>query len=179
MPSPEVLAPQQHSTVATPASHLAAHRQHVYLLADRHSGWWRLRCAWTLRGPAAAPHLHAPRRSRRPKLVEAPELATHQVDAVVLVGGKGTSTAAADAVGAWANAPTAGLPFLTHSALPRDRRIEHVDPGYVLNPARSGVRRRSALGLQIEYVTEEQSLGTGGGTPTLPVKRRNDTAMVF
>lgn len=78
--------------------------------------------------------------------------------------------------------PTAGLPFLTH-LLSRIAAagIEHVILGTSYKPAvfEAEFGDGSALGLQIEYVTEEHPLGTGGGIANVAGKLRNDTAMVF
>ena len=37
----------------------------------------------------------------------------------------------------------------------------------------------SKLGLQIDYVVEDEPLGTGGGIANVAAKLRHDTAMVF
>ncbi|WP_057342652.1 sugar phosphate nucleotidyltransferase [Mycobacterium tuberculosis] len=109
-------------------------------------------------------------------------MATHQVDAVVLVGGKGTRLRPLTLSAPKPMLPTAGLPFLTH-LLSRIAAagIEHVILGTSYKPAvfEAEFGDGSALGLQIEYVTEEHPLGTGGGIANLAGKLRNDTAMVF
>lgn len=109
-------------------------------------------------------------------------MATHQVDAVVLVGGKGTRLRPLTLSAPKAMLPTAGLPFLTH-LLSRIAAagIEHVILGTSYKPAvfEAEFGDGSALGLQIEYVTEEHPLGTGGGIANVAGKLRNDTAMVF
>lgn len=109
-------------------------------------------------------------------------MATHQVDAVVLVGGKGTRLRPLTLSGPKPMLPTAGLPFLTH-LLSRIAAagIEHVILGTSYKPAvfEAEFGDGSALGLQIEYVTEEHPLGTGGGIANVAGKLRNDTAMVF
>lgn len=109
-------------------------------------------------------------------------MATHQVDAVVLVGGKGTRLRPLTLSAPKPMLPTAGLPFLTH-LLSRIAAagIEHVILGTSYKPAvfEAEFGDGSALGLQIEYVTEEQPLGTGGGIANVAGKLRNDTAMVF
>lgn len=108
-------------------------------------------------------------------------MATHQVDAVVLVGGKGTRLRPLTLSAPKPMLPTAGLPFLTH-LLSRIAAagIEHVILG-TYKPAvfEAEFGDGSALGLQIEYVTEEHPLGTGGGIANVAGKLRNDTAMVF
>ncbi|WP_057315963.1 sugar phosphate nucleotidyltransferase [Mycobacterium tuberculosis] len=109
-------------------------------------------------------------------------MATHQVDAVVLVGGKGTRLRPLTLSAPKPMLPTAGLPFLTH-LLSRIAAagIEHVILGTSYKPAvfEAEFGDGSALGLQIEYVTEEHPLGTGGGLAHVAGKLRNDTAMVF
>lgn len=109
-------------------------------------------------------------------------MATHQVDAVVLVGGKGTRLRPLTLSAPKPMLPTAGLPFLTH-LLSRIAAagIEHVILGTSYKPAvfEAAFGDGSALGLQIEYVTEEHPLGTGGGIANVAGKLRNDTAMVF
>lgn len=109
-------------------------------------------------------------------------MATHQVDAVVLVGGKGTRLRPLTLSAPKPMLPTAGLPFLTH-LLSRIAAagIEHVILGTSYKPAvfEAEFGDGSALGLQIEYVTEEHPLGTGGGIANVAGKLRNDTAIVF
>ncbi|WP_052619307.1 sugar phosphate nucleotidyltransferase [Mycobacterium tuberculosis] len=109
-------------------------------------------------------------------------MATHQVDAVVLVGGKGTRLRPLTLSAPKPMLPTAGLPFLTH-LLSRIAAagIEHVILGTSYKPAvfEAEFGDGSALGLQIEYVTEEHPLGTGGGIANVAGKLRNDTAVVF
>lgn len=109
-------------------------------------------------------------------------MATHQVDAVVLVGGKGTRLRPLTLSAPKPMLPTAGLPFLTH-LLSRIAAagIEHVILGTSYKPAvfEAEFGDGSALGLQIEYMTEEHPLGTGGGIANVAGKLRNDTAMVF
>ncbi|WP_055367881.1 sugar phosphate nucleotidyltransferase [Mycobacterium tuberculosis] len=109
-------------------------------------------------------------------------MATHQVDAVVLVGGKGPRLRPLTLSAPKPMLPTAGLPFLTH-LLSRIAAagIEHVILGTSYKPAvfEAEFGDGSALGLQIEYVTEEHPLGTGGGIANVAGKLRNDTAMVF
>src|SRR6476660_5237230 len=78
--------------------------------------------------------------------------------------------------------PTAGLPFLTH-LLSRiaDAGIEHVVLGtsYKAGVFESEFGDGSKLGLQIDYVVEDEPLGTGGGIANVAGKLRHDTALVF
>ena len=74
--------------------------------------------------------------------------------------------------------PTAGLPFLTH-LLSRiaDAGIEHVVLGTSYKAAvfESEFGDGSKLGLQIDYVVEEEPLGTGGGIANVADKLRHGT----
>ncbi|MDT5017252.1 MAG: mannose-phosphate guanylyltransferase, partial [Mycobacterium sp.] len=78
--------------------------------------------------------------------------------------------------------PTAGLPFLTH-LLSRiaDAGIEHVVLGTSYKAAifESEFGDGSKLGLQIEYVVEDEPLGTGGGIANVASRLRHPTAVVF
>lgn len=104
------------------------------------------------------------------------------VDAVVLVGGKGTRLRPLTLSAPKPMLPTAGLPFLTH-LLSRiaEAGIEHVILGtsYQADTFSSEFGDGAKLGLQIEYVTEEQPLGTGGGIANVASSLRHDTVMVF
>ena len=105
-----------------------------------------------------------------------------EVDAVVLVGGQGTRLRPLTLSAPKPMLPTAGLPFLTH-LLSRiaDAGIEHVVLGtsYKAGVFESEFGDGSKLGLQIEYVTEAEPLGTGGGIANVASTLRHDTAMVF
>ena len=107
---------------------------------------------------------------------------TVDVDAVVLVGGKGTRLRPLTLSAPKPMLPTAGLPFLTH-LLSRIAAagIEHVILGtsYKADTFSNEFGDGSALGLRIEYVTEEHPLGTGGGIANVADRLRNDTVMVF
>ncbi len=104
------------------------------------------------------------------------------VDAVVLVGGKGTRLRPLTLSAPKPMLPTAGLPFLTH-LLSRiaGAGIEHVILGTSYKPDvfEKEFGDGSALGLQIDYVTEETPLGTGGAIANVAPLLRGDTAMVF
>jgi mannose-1-phosphate guanylyltransferase len=104
------------------------------------------------------------------------------VDAVVLVGGKGTRLRPLTLAVPKPLLPTAGLPFLTH-LLSRiaEAGIEHVILGtsYKAATFEAEFGDGSTLGLQMEYVTEDQPLGTGGGIANVASTLRNDTVMVF
>ena len=104
------------------------------------------------------------------------------VDAVVLVGGKGTRLRPLTLSAPKPMLPTAGLPFLAH-LLSRIAAagIEHVILGtsYKSSTFEAEFGDGSKLGLQIDYVFEETPLGTGGGIANVVPKLRYDTAMVF
>ncbi len=110
------------------------------------------------------------------------EVDTSKVDAVVLVGGKGTRLRPLTLSAAKPMLPTAGLPFLTH-LLSRiaEAGIEHVILGtsYKAATFENEFGDGSKLGLQIEYVVEDHPMGTGGGIANVIPKLRNDTVMVF
>ncbi len=105
-----------------------------------------------------------------------------EVDAVVLVGGMGTRLRPLTLSAPKPMLPTAGLPFLTH-LLSRiaDAGIEHVVLGtsYKAGVFESEFGDGSKLGLQIDYVVEDEPLGTGGGIANVSDKLRHDTALVF
>ncbi len=105
-----------------------------------------------------------------------------EVDAVVLVGGMGTRLRPLTLSAPKPMLPTAGLPFLTH-LLSRiaDAGIEHVVLGTSYKAAvfESEFGDGSKLGLQIDYVVEDEPLGTGGGIANVSDKLRHDTALVF
>ncbi|MDT5240920.1 MAG: mannose-phosphate guanylyltransferase, partial [Mycobacterium sp.] len=105
-----------------------------------------------------------------------------QVDAVVLVGGQGTRLRPLTLSAPKPMLPTAGLPFLTHM-LSRiaDAGIRHVVLGtsYKAEVFEAEFGDGSKLGLEIEYVVEDEPLGTGGGIANVASKLRYDTAMVF
>jgi mannose-1-phosphate guanylyltransferase len=105
-----------------------------------------------------------------------------EVDAVVLVGGQGTRLRPLTLSVPKPMLPTAGLPFLTH-LLSRIAAagFEHVVLGtsYKAEVFESGFGDGSKLGLQMEYVFEDEPLGTGGAIANIADRLRYDTAMVF
>ncbi|KWX21418.1 GDP-mannose pyrophosphorylase [Mycolicibacterium wolinskyi] len=104
------------------------------------------------------------------------------MDAVVLVGGQGTRLRPLTLSAPKPMLPTAGLPFLTH-LLSRIAAagIKHVVMGtsYKAEVFEDAFGDGSELGLEIEYVTETEPLGTGGAIANVADKLRYDTAMVF
>ena len=109
-------------------------------------------------------------------------MAISQVDAVILVGGKGTRLRPLTLSAPKPMLPTAGLPFLTH-LLSRIAAagIEHVilSTSYEARVFQAEFGDGSKLGLQLEYATEERPLGTGGGIANVADRLRHDTVMVF
>jgi mannose-1-phosphate guanylyltransferase len=105
-----------------------------------------------------------------------------EVDAVVLVGGLGTRLRPLTLSAPKPMLPTAGLPFLTH-LLSRiaEAGIEHVVLGtsFKAGVFESEFGDGSKLGVQIEYVVEDEPLGTGGGIANVAGKLRHPTAVVF
>ena len=104
------------------------------------------------------------------------------VDAVVLVGGKGTRLRPLTLSAPKPMLPTAGVPFLSH-LLSRIRAagITHVVLG---TSYRAEVFERyfgdgSALGLDLEYVIEEQPLDTAGAIRNVYDRLRAEDVIVF
>src|SRR5256714_11052334 len=88
------------------------------------------------------------------------------VDAVILVGGLGTRLRPLTLSAPKPMLPTAGVPFLTHLiSRIAAAGIEHVllSTSYKPGVFESEFGDGSKLGLQIDYVTETEPLGTGGG----------------
>lgn len=105
-----------------------------------------------------------------------------RTDAVILVGGQGTRLRPLTVNTPKPMLPTAGRPFLEH-LLGRIQAagIEHVVLGtsYKAEVFEEHFGDGSDLGLEIEYVVEEEPLGTGGGIRNVASKLRHDTTMVF
>lgn len=105
-----------------------------------------------------------------------------KVDAVILVGGKGTRLRPLTVSRPKPMLPTAGLPFLTH-LLSRIAAagIEHVVLGtsFQAEVFEQEFGDGERLGLQIDYVFEPEPLGTGGGIANVVPKLRHETVAVF
>lgn len=103
-------------------------------------------------------------------------------DAVVLVGGRGTRLRPLTVSTPKPMLPTAGFPFLSH-LLARIRKagMTHVVMGtsYRAEVFEEYFGDGSDFGLEIEYVVEEEALGTGGAIRNVWDRLRHDTAMVF
>jgi mannose-1-phosphate guanylyltransferase len=88
------------------------------------------------------------------------------IDAILLVGGKGTRLRPLTITAPKPMLPTAGVPFLTHQlARARDAGVDHVvlATSYRAETFEEHFGDGSSLGLELEYVTETEPLGTGGG----------------
>jgi mannose-1-phosphate guanylyltransferase len=107
---------------------------------------------------------------------------TGTTDAVILVGGQGTRLRPLTLSAPKPMLPTAGVPFIEHQ-LSRIRAagITHVVLGtsYRSEVFESYFGDGSGLGLEMEYVTETEPLGTGGGIRNVAGSLRGDTVMVF
>ena len=103
-------------------------------------------------------------------------------DAVILVGGQGTRLRPLTLSAPKPMLPTAGVPFLPHPlSRIRDAGITHVilSTSYQSEVFRSYFGDGSAFGLELEYVHEDEPLGTGGGIRNIADRLRADTVMVF
>ncbi|MER5771741.1 NDP-sugar synthase [Streptomyces sp. NPDC001985] len=86
-------------------------------------------------------------------------------EAILLVGGKGTRLRPLTVHTPKPMVPAAGVPFLTHQlARARAAGVEHIvlATSYLAEVFEPYFGDGSALGLSLEYVTEEEPLGTGG-----------------
>ncbi len=104
------------------------------------------------------------------------------VDAVILVGGLGTRLRPLTLSAPKPMLPTAGVPFLLHMlSRIREAGITHVVLGtsYRAEVFESYFGDGSRFGLELEYVTETEPLGTGGGIRNVAGALRGDTAMIF
>ncbi|WP_293771591.1 NDP-sugar synthase [uncultured Corynebacterium sp.] len=106
----------------------------------------------------------------------------HAVDAVILVGGRGTRLRPLTIGTPKPMLPTANFPFLQHLlARIKAAGIEHVvlSTSFKAEVFEEYFGDGADLGLEIEYVVEETALGTGGGIRNVYDKLRHDTVMVF
>lgn len=103
-------------------------------------------------------------------------------DAVILVGGKGTRLRPLTMNTPKPMLTTAGFPFLQHLlARIQAAGIKHVvlSTSFRAEVFSNYFGDGSEMGLEIEYVFEEEALGTGGGIRNVLDKLRNETVMVF
>lgn len=107
---------------------------------------------------------------------------TPAVQALVLVGGKGTRLRPLTLSAPKPMLPTAGLPFLTH-LLSRIREAGITDvvlgTSYRAEVFAEHYGDGSSLGLNLTYVTETEPLGTGGGIRNVYDALVADTVLVF
>ncbi|MFC4947170.1 sugar phosphate nucleotidyltransferase [Pseudonocardia sp. GCM10023141] len=106
----------------------------------------------------------------------------HDVEAVVLVGGKGTRLRPLTLATPKPMLPTAGVPFLAH-LLSRIqaagvRRVV-LGTSYLAETFSDAFGSGAQLGLEIEYVVEEHPLGTGGGIRNVAKHLSADNVLVF
>ncbi|HEY8372227.1 MAG TPA: NDP-sugar synthase [Pseudonocardiaceae bacterium] len=104
------------------------------------------------------------------------------VDAVVLVGGKGTRLRPLTLSAPKPMLPTAGVPFLTHLlSRIRDAGITHVVLGtsYKASVFEEYFGDGSSLGLELEYVVETEPLDTAGAIRNVADRLRADDVMIF
>jgi mannose-1-phosphate guanylyltransferase len=107
---------------------------------------------------------------------------SQNVDAIVLVGGKGTRLRPLTLSAPKPMLPIAGVPYLTHLlSRIREAGIEHVIMGtsYQAEVFSEYYGDGSQLGLELEYVVEQTPLGTGGAIGNVRHLLRADTALVF
>ncbi|MFF7182633.1 sugar phosphate nucleotidyltransferase [Streptomyces sp. NPDC008121] len=86
-------------------------------------------------------------------------------EAILLVGGKGTRLRPLTVNTPKPMVPAAGVPFLTHQlARARAAGVEHIvlATSYLAEVFEPYFGDGSSLGLRLEYVTEDEPLGTGG-----------------
>lgn len=103
-------------------------------------------------------------------------------DAVILVGGMGTRLRPLTLSAPKPMLPTAGVPFLTHLLCRiKDAGLTHVVLGtsFKAEVFEQHFGTGEELGLEIEYVTENEPLGTGGAIRNVLPHLRTDTAVVF
>ncbi len=107
------------------------------------------------------------------------------VDAVLLVGGQGTRLRPLTISAPKPMLPTAGVPFTAHQlARARDAGVDHVVLATSYQPEvfEQYFGDGSAFGLDLEYVTEVEPLGTGGGIRNVADRLRggpDDPVLIF
>lgn len=97
------------------------------------------------------------------------------MDAILLVGGKGTRLRPLTARTPKPMLPAGGLPFITHQlARARDAGVTHVvlATSYLAETFSDHFGDGSKVGLEIDYVWESEPLGTGGGIRNVVDKLR-------
>jgi mannose-1-phosphate guanylyltransferase len=106
----------------------------------------------------------------------------HDVEAVVLVGGRGTRLRPLTLSAPKPMLPTAGVPFLAH-LLSRIRaagvRRIVLGTSYLAETFADHFGDGSAMGCEIVYIVEEEPLGTGGGIRNVAKHLTTDDVLVF
>ncbi|MBB5939089.1 nucleotidyltransferase family protein [Streptomyces zagrosensis] len=106
-------------------------------------------------------------------------------EAILLVGGKGTRLRPLTVNTPKPMVPAAGVPFLTHQlARARAAGVEHVvlATSYLAEVFEPYFGDGSGLGLHLEYVTEQEPLGTGGAIRNVASRLRSgpgDPVLIF
>ncbi|MEZ5212740.1 sugar phosphate nucleotidyltransferase [Gordonia sp. (in: high G+C Gram-positive bacteria)] len=111
-----------------------------------------------------------------------PESSHPAVQALILVGGKGTRLRPLTLSAPKPMLPTAGVPFLTHLiARIREAGITDIVLGtsYQAEVFSEYYGDGSDLGVRLTYVTEKEALGTGGGIRNVYDSLTADTVLVF
>ncbi|MFE3329537.1 sugar phosphate nucleotidyltransferase [Streptomyces sp. NPDC059176] len=110
---------------------------------------------------------------------------TQAQEAVLLVGGKGTRLRPLTVNTPKPMVPAAGVPFLTHQlARARAAGVEHIvfATSYLAEVFEPYFGDGSSMGLHLEYVTEEEPLGTGGAIRNVASRLRSgpdDPVLIF
>ncbi|MFE9401790.1 sugar phosphate nucleotidyltransferase [Streptomyces sp. NPDC006530] len=97
-------------------------------------------------------------------------------EAILLVGGKGTRLRPLTVNTPKPMVPAAGVPFLTHQlARARAAGVDHIvlATSYLAEVFEPYFGDGSALGLSLEYVTEDEPLGTGGAIRNVASRLRS------
>ncbi|MFG2313129.1 sugar phosphate nucleotidyltransferase [Streptomyces sp. NPDC048566] len=106
-------------------------------------------------------------------------------EAILLVGGRGTRLRPLTVRTPKPMVPAAGVPFLTHQlARARAAGVEHIvlATSYLAEVFEPYFGDGSSLGLHLEYVTEEEPLGTGGAIRNVASRLRSgpdDPVLIF
>ncbi|MET9365204.1 NDP-sugar synthase [Streptomyces sp. NPDC006632] len=106
-------------------------------------------------------------------------------EAILLVGGKGTRLRPLTVHTPKPMVPAAGVPFLTHQlARAQAAGVDHIvlATSYLAEVFEPYFGDGSALGLSIEYVTEDEPLGTGGAIRNVASRLRSgpdDPVLIF
>src|SRR5579875_3171368 len=107
---------------------------------------------------------------------------SNSVDAVILVGGMGTRLRPLTLSVPKPMLPTAGVPFLAHLiARIKEAGVDHVvlGTGFRAEVFEAWFGDGTALGVDLEYVTETEPLGTAGGIRNVADHLRGDTTLIF